>query len=311
MKTFLRLARVHRLPASLLVCVLVGGCMPLEFGSDVQIGAAPKPVSYDRQEAEAHRRLGLGLESAGDISGAVDEFEAALSLGPWSIGDSADGIAESPYGDLARICARRDPAAQVARACTRSISSAIFERQRLAELLANRGDAYLQLSIHDRALADYETVLKLETSNPRGLIGRGRLRSRAGDHAAAISDFSRAISAAPERLEARFARARSLAALEGFDAAIADYDHILSDPEALTDHPEAYRDRARVHCSAGEADAAAIGWQVWLAAAPGGVGYVQDMLWARGYLRGPVGPEFDPATLAALRAWTKAGCPEG
>jgi hypothetical protein len=66
-----------------------------------------------------------------------------------------------------------------------------------------------------------------------------------------------------------------------------------------------------VHCLAGEADAAAIGWQVWLAATPGGADHVRDMLWARGYLRGPAGPEFDPATLAALRAWTKAGCPDG
>jgi tetratricopeptide (TPR) repeat protein len=294
-----------------MVCLLVTACMHLESGENQQTGAATKPVSYDRQEAEAHRRLGLGLESAGDIAGAVDEFEAALSLGPWSIDVSAGGIAESPYGDLARICARRDPAAQVVRACTRSISSAVTERQRLAELLANRADAYLQLNMHDRALADYETVLKLETSDPRGLYGRGRLRTRAGNHAAAISDLSRAISATPERLEARFARAHSLAALEDFDAAIADYDHILSDPEALTSYPEAYRDRARVHCDAGQADAAAVGWQVWLAAAPGGVGYVQDMLWARGYLRGPVGSNFDTATLAALRAWTKAGCPGG
>jgi hypothetical protein len=33
------------------------------------------------------------------------------------------------------------------------------------------------------------------------------------------------------------------------------------------------------------------------------------MLWARGYLRGAVADDFGPAALAALRAWTGAGCP--
>jgi hypothetical protein len=64
-----------------------------------------------------------------------------------------------------------------------------------------------------------------------------------------------------------------------------------------------------VHCRLGQADAAAIDWQVWLGAVPGGAAYVQEMLWARGYLRGAVADDFGPAALAALRAWTGAGCP--
>jgi tetratricopeptide (TPR) repeat protein len=176
-------------------------------------------------------------------------------------------------------------------------------------MLANRGDAYLRQGDDGRSLADYQNVLRLETSNPRGLFGRGRVHARAGDHAAAISDFDRAISAAPDRPEMRFARALSRAALDDFDAAIADYDHVLADPEALAAHPQAYRGRADIHCRAGEADAAAVDWQVWLAATPGGADYVQDMLWARGYLRGAGRSGFDAASLAALRAWTGAGCP--
>jgi tetratricopeptide (TPR) repeat protein len=311
----LQLGILRRLIASLLVCLPAAACLPPQSGGGgVQLSAQPAseaPVTLDRAEAGAHRQLGLGLESAGDIAGAVDEFETALALGPWPIAPSTGGIEQSPYGDLARICARRDTAAQVVRACTRSIMSASLERQRLAELLANRGDAYLRLGDHDRALSDYQNVLKVETNDPRGLFGRGWMRARAGDHTAAISDFNRAINAAPNLMEARLARGHSLAALEDFEAAIADYDHFLGDPEALAAYPDAYRDRARVHCQMGEADAAAIGWQVWLAATPDGAGYVQDMLRTRGYLAGPTGPEFDPTTLAALRAWTRAGCPEG
>ncbi|HUS52543.1 MAG TPA: tetratricopeptide repeat protein [Thermohalobaculum sp.] len=297
---------------SLSICLFVAACLHAPDSGAVKPSVGPVselPQSLDRQEAVAHRRLGLGLESAGDIAGAVDEFAAALSLVLWPNQALNGGIDESPQGDLARICELTEPAAQIIRACTLAIGSSRFDRGRLAQMVANRGNAYLRLGEHDRALTDYETSLQIESNEPRGLIGRGRMRARAGDHRAAISDFNRAISAAPKLTEGRLAQARSRIALGEFEAAIVDYDNILADPEMLAAYPDAYRDRAMVHCQNGEADAAAIGWQVWLAATPGGASYVRDMLWARGYLRGAVGTEFDARTLAALRAWTNAGCP--
>ncbi len=94
--------------------------------------------------------------------------------------------------------------------------------------------------------------------------------------------------------DARYARALSLAALGKLEAAITDYDQVLSDPEALTEFTDACRHRAEAHCQTGEADAAAIGWQVWLDTTPGGAAYVQEMLWAHGYLRGAIGEGSHP-----------------
>jgi len=262
----------------------------------------------DRQQAEAHRQLGLGLEEAGDIAGAVDEFVAALALGPWPLASSADSLADSPYGDLARICWRNEPAEQVGRACTRVITSYRFQSSRLAELFANRAAASRSLGETDRAMADYKTVLRIDSNNPRGLLVRGQMRAQEGNHAAALMDFNRAFANGPDRLEARYARALSLAALGDFEAAIADYDTVLADPAGIAAYPDAYRDRAEAHCQAGQAGAASVDWQVWLATRPDGPAHVQKMLKARGYLRGAVADEFTPKALAALRDWTKAEC---
>ncbi len=304
-------APLRRLLAALSACLLAAACVPPQTGDGVVQPEAGPPASLDREQAQAHRQLGLGLEAAGDIAGAVGEFEAALTLGPWPMNAAAGGVADSPYGDLARICRRRDPAAQVVRACTRVITSFRFQSGRLAEFFANRADAYLRLGEPDRARADYQAALKIDSSNPRGLLARGQMRARAGRHAAALIDFNRVIANGPDRPEPRYARALSLAALGDLKGAVADFDHVLSDPEGLAAHPDAYRDRAEAHCRVGRADAAAVGWQVWLGATQGGAGYVQEMLWAHGYLRGAVADEFTPAALASLRAWTRAGCPGG
>jgi tetratricopeptide (TPR) repeat protein len=221
------------------------------------------------------------------------------------------GLADSPYGDLARICWRRDPAAQVVRACTRVITSLRFQSGGLAELFANRAAAHLRLGDPDRARADYRSALKVDSSNPRGLLARGRMRAREGRHAAALIDFNRVIATGADRPAAHYARALSRVALGDLEGAIADYDHILSDPQGLAAYPGAYRGRAELHCRTARPAAAAIGWQVWLAATQGGAAYVQEMLLAHGYLRGAVADDFTPAAVAALRAWTRAGCPGG
>jgi len=318
-------APLRRVLAALSACLLAAACVaPQTGGGAVQPQAGPAPgsrASIDREQARAHRRLGLGLEAAGDISGAVDEFEAALALGRWPVAASAGGLADSPYGDLSRICWRRDPAAPVLRACTRAIASFRFQSAHLAELYANRADARLRLGDTRRAQADYRVALKIDSNNPRGLLARGRVRALAGRHAAALIDFDRVIATtgpdrpeadhAPDRPGARHARALSRAALGDFEGAAADYDQVLSGLEGLAAYPGAYRGRAEAHCRTGRPDAAAVGWQVWLAATPGGAAYVQEMLWARGYLRGAVADDFTPAALAALRAWTRAGCPGG
>ncbi len=78
-------APFRRVLAALSACLLVAACVAPQTGGAPQIEASAAPGSpafLAREQARAHRQLGLGLEAAGDIAGAVGEFEAALTLGP-------------------------------------------------------------------------------------------------------------------------------------------------------------------------------------------------------------------------------------
>ena len=299
-----------RLLAALCACLLAAACAEQPGGGNARPQTGAAPATIDQELARTHRRLGLGLEEAGDIAGAVGAYESALAVGRWPVTAATGGLAESPYGDLARICWRGDPAAAVVHACTRAITSVRFQSSHLAQLFANRADAYRRLGEPDRAREDYLAALKIDSNNRRGLLARGKLRAREGRHASALIDFDRVIANGPDWPEERYARALSLIAIGDTEGAIADYDHILSGPQALTAQPGAYRIRAVAYCLLGQAAAAAIDWQVWLGATEGGGSYVQEMLWARGYLRGAITEEFTLAAVASLRAWTSAGCPD-
>jgi tetratricopeptide (TPR) repeat protein len=305
-----RVIRPRHARASLLLAavLLAAACVPQTTGQGTAAPRAAVLAEPDRQLALAHRRLGLGLEEAGDIAGAVDELTDAAALGGWTPQELGAGT-DTPYSDLARICARPEPAEPAVRACTVAIASYRFSPERLARLLVLRGDAHRRLDRRDQALADYDTALEIETSNARALAGRGMVRAREGAYTDAVADLRRAVGSGADTPEVRFARAGALAALGRYEDAAADYDELLSSPEGIAAYPDAYRLRAEAHCRLGEADAAAVGWQVWLAAVPGGPDRVQDMLWALGYLRGPMAADFSPTAIAALRAWTRDGCP--
>jgi tetratricopeptide (TPR) repeat protein len=298
--------------AGLLAAALTAACMDAETGDAPPAQMAPDASAADnRQLVIARRDLGLGLEAAGDIEGAVDEYIAALSQGTWTVTPESGGFEGTPLGDLARICGRGEPVEQVVRACTRIIAPFRYAPQQLAGFLSNRGDALFRLGESDRALADYNAALEIAGRDAKALLGRGRVRAHSGNHAAALVDFKLATIAMQDLPAPHYARAQSLIALGNTEAAIGAYDDVLATPQGIAEYPDAYRERAALHCAIGQADAAAIGWQVWLAATKGGAGYVQDMLWAQGYLRARITEEFTPTALAALRAWTQAGCPQG
>ena len=78
-------APLRRLLAALSACLLAAACVPPQTGDGVVLPEAGSRPSLDREQAQVHRQLGLGLEAAGEIAAAVDEYEAALSLGPWPL----------------------------------------------------------------------------------------------------------------------------------------------------------------------------------------------------------------------------------
>lgn len=160
-------------------------------------------------------------------------------------------------------------------------------------------------------MADFEAALKLDSSAPRVLAARARARAGGGDMTGAMADLDRAQLRAPRDPALQLTRAELLHRAGRADEAIAAYDVILGNAAYSESFPPAYRGRAAAHCRAGLADAAAIDWQVWAAAAPGGTAWLQELLWWRGFLRAPLGESLGAAAIAGLRGWTSAGCPGG
>lgn len=292
-----------------------GGTAPAEREAAVMAdGAALEPLAPRRQRprrdaeadrtlAETHRRLGLALEAAGDIEAATSEFEAALAV-RWPT-----ATRDTPWTDLARICRRGEPAAAVARACRRVLTLTRFSPAELAEFLANLGDAHVRLGRPGTARENYRTALEIDSDNFRALLGLARLRLAEGNAAAALNDLRLAIASGPRPAEARLVRARAWLALGEPARAVADYDAVLADMAAKPFHASAWRGRAEAHCAMGRAEAAAVDWHVWASSVPDGAARLQEMLRARGELVGPPEEGIGPATLAALKAWTREGCP--
>jgi tetratricopeptide (TPR) repeat protein len=164
----------------------------------------------------------------------------------------------------------------------------------------NRGMAFEDLGMFDRAVADFTAAIELDPSDPRHYVNRGRVLGNLGRHEAAIADASKAIALNPAYAEAYTNRGleyletgRFDRALEDFTAAVrskpsyadaylnrgvlyertgrpalalADYDAAIAlDPG---DHL-AYGNRAGVYGKLGRSDKAIEDWSMVIALQPG------------------------------------------
>ena len=78
-----------------------------------------------------------------------------------------------------------------AAACTALIDSKRFSRQNLAILHSNRGIAYGKAGDYDRALADFDTALRINPNHVRAYVNRGNASYARRDYDRAIADFAR------------------------------------------------------------------------------------------------------------------------
>ena len=320
------MSRIATAILNLAAALGLAACLPQAgIGEDPRSAAAAEAgaqASLDRQTAEVHRQLAAGLEAAGESEAAVAELESALAAeararaAERSVTDEkirTQDLSNRSYEELARLCKRNDPPEQAVRACSLVIAAFNFSVQRLPELLSDRAEAYLALEDLERAARDYSQAIEIDSAYGRALLGRARLRLRQGDTTEAAKDYRRAIGAGLAATEIRAERAEVLMADGQYRAAVGEYDWILSDAEAEPDHELAYRGRAMAHCRDGQAEAAAVDWQVWLAGNPedGGAALAVPLVEA-GFLA-PEAAESElqmtADSLATLRAWTEAGCP--
>jgi tetratricopeptide (TPR) repeat protein len=82
-------------------------------------------------------------------------------------------------------------------ACSRAIASGKFRDKALAPLFNNRGYDYKAKGDYDRAIADYNEAIRLDSKNASAFNNRGTCYYAKGDHDRAISDYSEAIRLDP------------------------------------------------------------------------------------------------------------------
>jgi lipoprotein NlpI len=91
----------------------------------------------------------------------------------------------------------------------------------------NRAKAYVEKSEFDRAIADYNEVIKLFPKNMYAYYGRGFAYYKQGEFDHAIADFTEVIELNPRDERAYLSRATAYLHIDDFDRAIADYTQTI------------------------------------------------------------------------------------
>ncbi len=119
---------------------------------------------------------------------------------------------------------------------------------RIASAYSGRGLAYFRLEQTDRAISDLDQALKLDPSLSEPYVMRGNAWLVKGDFDRAWDDFNRALEADPKNAYAYVSRGYAAAWRYDFDDAIADYDRAISIDPTYKDAYR-YRDEALAHKS--------------------------------------------------------------
>jgi tetratricopeptide (TPR) repeat protein len=109
-------------------------------------------------------------------------------------------------------------------ACTRIIDDAATQPRNRAHAFLNRASEWHLLGNLDRAIADYDEVIRLDPKNVDAFHERGLAHSLKGEDARAFADFDAAIGLDPQHLTALVHRGNFRRMQGEFDRAIADYD---------------------------------------------------------------------------------------
>lgn len=111
--------------------------------------------------------------------------------------------------------------------CTRAIESGKFSGGELAKLHYNRGIELSAKGMHDRAIVDHDTAIRLDPKFADAYYGRGNAWSGKGDSDRAIADFDIALGLNPKDKFTLGSRAFELTIKGDYARSIADHDAVL------------------------------------------------------------------------------------
>jgi tetratricopeptide (TPR) repeat protein len=149
------------------------------------------PTPDDMQAAWEHYRQGTYLRRAGDLSGAIKEFQATIVCDPSCFPAYGDlGSALQALGDL-------KGAITAYRAVLRLQPDNVTAQSHLAMALESLGD-------RAGALAEMEVASRINPDYPPLHINRGLMRHKDGDLAGAVAEYKIALRLDPENADAHY-----------------------------------------------------------------------------------------------------------
>jgi tetratricopeptide (TPR) repeat protein len=116
-----------------------------------------------------------------------------------------------------------------------------------------RAATHLELKAFAAAVADFSEAISLDPTNPDTFYWRGQTYWRAQDYAAAIADFSEAIALDPNHLDSYYWRGRAEIELAEYPAALLDFTTLISAQPADSAN---FQGRGVVHLKLGDTAAA-------------------------------------------------------
>jgi tetratricopeptide (TPR) repeat protein len=196
---------------------------PASSGKSIEllraIAHCDEKLRFNPMDATAYNNRGFARYNLGDLTGAEDDYNAALALNP---------LYPEAYNNRGALRhARGDCAGAVG-----DYSQALRLRADYAEAYNNRGAARCGLGDHDGAIADLTAALQLKPGKVEAYHNRALARDGKWDHAGSAADFDKALECliqTPETASRRclihIYRAHAHYHLRSRAAFLADYHH--------------------------------------------------------------------------------------
>jgi len=224
-----------------------------------------KSIALNPDYAPVYNNRGNVLMQMGRVEDAIRDFTRAIELAPaygaafnnrgnayYSLGQIEEAEADLRKATelLPASAAPLNGRGKVASAQSLPFSSlrylnrAILLNRNYPAAYRNRAEAHIEVRHYQDALSDLEQVVATSDGDERLLILRGRVYAEAGDHQAAVQDFSAALEVAPESGEAYAGRGLAQLARGRIEEALSDCDMAVT---FAPDHAPAYLCRARAY----------------------------------------------------------------
>lgn len=147
-----------------------------------------------------------------------------------------------------KICNQQDGASLEAAvaACTRIIKSGQEMGPSLADAYVSRGNAYSDLDIRDKAMADFDKAIQINPDDAYAYYNRGIEFTDSDDHDLAIRDYDRAIALEPDFPAAYNNRGLAYLHKGEFERAIADFTKSIEQKNPQLELPYGSRGHAYI-----------------------------------------------------------------